>query len=301
MSAHEPPDSAGQHDEEPGHGEPTAGPVSGERGVIVAFAVSIVAALALTVVYSVGGHTQLEAVFLGLALGGIGAGAVIWAKRFMPSEEVAEQRTPLESTEEEVLAFTRSFEQGEETLQRRRLLARLGTGALAALGLAALFPIRSLGPRPGRGLKVTPYEPGLRLVTEADAPVRLDDLRPGSVLTVWPEGHLGAPDAPTLLIRTGADRLALAEPTVEDVVAYSKLCTHTGCPVGLYQQQEQLLLCPCHQSTFDVVDGAEPVFGPATRPLPQLPIGLDDDGYFVALGDFAGPVGGGFWDRDRDT
>ncbi|MDP9020330.1 MAG: Rieske 2Fe-2S domain-containing protein, partial [Actinomycetota bacterium] len=104
---------------------------------------------------------------------------------------------------------------------------------------------------------------------------------------------------PTLLIRTGAGRLELAQPTVGDIVAYSKLCTHTGCPVGLYQQQEQLLLCPCHQSTFDVLHGAQPIFGPAARPLPQLPIGVDHQGFFVALGEFPQPVGGGFWDRGR--
>ena len=298
MTPGEPLDSAAQHEAGPDEAASPTVRVRGERAVVAAFAIAILAALALTIVYSVGGQPQLEAVFLGLALGGIGVGTVFWAQRFMPSEEVAEDRHRLESTDEEVLAFTRSFEQGEETLQRRKLLARMGGGALAALGLASLFPLRSLGPRPGRGLKVTPYRSGLRLVTESGAPVRLDDLAVGSVVTVWPEDHVGEADAPTLLIRTGAEGLALAEPTVEDVVAYSKLCTHTGCPVGLYQQQEQLLLCPCHQSTFDVVDGAEPIFGPATRPLPQLPIGIDDEGFFVALGDFPEPVGGGFWDRD---
>jgi ubiquinol-cytochrome c reductase iron-sulfur subunit len=266
--------------------------------VVVAFSVAIVAALGLAVVYSVGGQAQLEGILLGLALGGIGVGTVIWAQRFMPSEEVAEDRKPLSSTDEEVEAFTASFEQGEETLQRRRLLTRLGGGALAALGLAAFFPLRSLGPRPGRGLKVTSWAPGRRLVTDDESPVRLDDLVPGTVLTVWPEDHVGEADAPALLIRTGAEQLDMAGPTVADVVAYSKLCTHTGCPVGLYQQEEQLLLCPCHQSTFDVLDGAEPIFGPATRPLPQLPIALDDDGFFVALDDYPEPVGGGFWDRD---
>jgi len=82
-------------------------------------------------------------------------------------------------------------------------------------------------------------------------------------------------------------------------VAYSKLCTHTGCPVGLYEAEDHLLLCPCHQSTFEVLAGARPVFGPATRALPQLPLGVDDEGFLVATGDFEGPVSAGFWDRDR--
>lgn len=271
----------------------------GERVVAMAFIVGAVAALGLTVVYSVGGQPQLEGLFLGLALGGIGVGVVVWAQRFMPSEEVSEERIELGSTDEEVRAFTESFEAGEENLERRGLLVKLGVGALGALGLAALFPIRSLGPRPGQGLKSTGYREGVRLVNADGAPLRPESLAPGTVLTVWPEGEEGAPDSPTLLVRTGTGRLELAQPTVGDVVAYSKLCTHTGCPVGLYQQQEQLLLCPCHQSTFDVVDGAQPIFGPAVRPLPQLPIGVDQQGFFVALGDFPEPVGGGFWDRGR--
>ena len=271
----------------------------GERVVALAFTVAVLAGLALTVVYSVGGQAQLEGLFLAVALGGIGVGAVVWAQRFMPSEEVTEDRIELGSTDEEVKAFTQSFETGEESLERRSLLVKLGLGALGALGLAAVFPIRSLGPRPGRGLKDTGYAEGVRLVTVHGRPVRPDSLVPGTVLTVWPEGHEGDADSPTLLIRTGAGQLQLAQPTVDDIVAYSKLCTHTGCPVGLYQQQEQLLLCPCHQSTFDVLDGAQPIFGPAARPLPQLPIGVDDQGFFVALGEFPQPVGGGFWDRGR--
>ncbi|MDP8987030.1 MAG: Rieske 2Fe-2S domain-containing protein [Actinomycetota bacterium] len=271
----------------------------GERVVALAFATAAVAALGLTAVYAVGGQPQLEGLFLGLALGGIGVGAVVWAQRFMPAEEVTEDRIELGSTDEEVEAFTQSFETGEESLERRSLLVKLGLGALGALGIAAVFPIRSLGPRPGRGLKDTGYAEGVRLVTVHGTPVRPDSLVAGTVLTVWPEGHEGDADSPTLLIRTGAGRLELAQPTVGDIVAYSKLCTHTGCPVGLYQQQEQLLLCPCHQSTFDVLDGAQPIFGPAARPLPQLPIGVDDQGFFVALGEFPQPVGGGFWDRGR--
>lgn len=271
----------------------------GERVVAASFAVAIVAAIALTVVYSLGGQPQLEGVFLGLALGGLGVGAVVWAQRFMPSDEASEERGELASTDEEVVAFTTAFEQGEENLQRRGLLVKLGLGAIGALGLAALFPIRSLGPSAGEGLKHTAYRPGLRLVNGEGHPIRPQELVAGTLLTVWPEGDEGSADAPTLLIRTGTEALDLAQPTVGGIVAYSKLCTHTGCPVGLYQQEEQLLLCPCHQSTFDVLDGAEPVFGPATRPLPQLPIGLDGEGFLVALGDFPQPVGGGFWNRGR--
>ncbi len=289
-----------------GRQSPTDEPRRAERLVAGAFAVSIVAALLLSVVYVVGGQPQLEGTFLALALGGIGVGAAVWATSFMPSDEVTEQRPELASSEEEVAAFTASFEAGEQTLARRGLLAKLGLGALGALGLAAVFPIRSLGPSPGAGLATTAFGgPGrLRLVNGEGHPIRPSDLVRSQLVTAWPEGHIGEADAPTLLLQIDPGEFVPLPGregwTVGDVVAYSKLCTHTGCPVGLYQTELDLLLCPCHQSTFDVLHGAEPVFGPAARPLPQLPLALDAEGYLVATGDFSAPVGGGYWDRGRD-
>jgi ubiquinol-cytochrome c reductase iron-sulfur subunit len=287
--------------------DPRWGRPRSERPVLIGFGAAIVSGLALAVVYWTGGQPQLEGIFLAIALGGIGVGIVVWAQRFMPNKEEVEERPRMASTPEEVTRFTSSFEEGEGNLQRRSLLVRLGLGAFASLGLAALFPIRSLGPRPGEGLKRTPFaEGGLRLVTEDGEPVRPDDLPVGGLLTVFPEGAIRDAQSPTLLIRATTDdasfnhRLGREEGwTLGGLVAYSKLCTHTGCPVGLYQVPENLLLCPCHQSTFDVLDGAEPVFGPAARPLPQLPLALDDEGFVIARGDFSDPVGGGFWDRGR--
>ena len=278
-----------------------------EGPAVAAFVVAILASLGLAVVYTLGGQPQLEGVFLGLALGGIGVGAVVWAKRFMPDEEVAEDRPVLASDDEQIAAFTASFEKGGENLGRRGLLVKLGLGALATLGLAAIFPLRSLGPRPGRGLKQTPYGAGgVRLVTEEGEPIRPEELQPGALLTVFPAGAIRDAQAPTLLIQLAEADVAAFQPrpgregwTPEGIVAFSKLCTHTGCPVGLYQQELKLLLCPCHQSTFDVLQAAEPVFGPAARPLPQLPLGIDDSGYLIATGEFSSPVGGGFWDRGR--
>ena len=275
---------------------------SGQLLPAVCFGVSIVAALALAVVYAEGGQTQAEGVLLFLALAGIGVGLVVWAKRFMPEGPHAEPRGRIGSTPEDQQAFVADFQTGGETFGRRNFLTKLLIGSVAALGIAALFPIRSLGPRPGRGLKSTPYRDGVRLVTEEGLPVRPDDPGVGGVITAFPEGHVGDETAQTLLIRLQPGEL---EPvpgredwTVNNVVAYSKVCTHAGCPVGLYQAERGELLCPCHQSTFDVLHGAEPVFGPATRPLPQLPLGTDDDGNLIATGDFSGPVGPGFWDID---
>jgi ubiquinol-cytochrome c reductase iron-sulfur subunit len=269
------------------------------------FVVAMLAAIALAVVYWEGGSPQAEGVLLAISLGGIGVGIVLWAKHFMPDDEVAEERHPLESSDEDIAAFAADLQAGESSLRGRRILVATAGGACAALGVAVLFPIRSLGPRPGRGLKQTPYRGGgKRVVREDGSPVRPGDLEVDGFITVWPEGNTDAADAPTLLIRYGADQGFEPRPgredwTVENIVAYSKLCTHVGCPVGLYQSESGLLLCPCHQSTFDVLRGAKPVFGPAARSLPQLPLGLDDGGHIIATGDFSDPVGPGFWDRGR--
>ncbi|MGK2929211.1 MAG: Rieske 2Fe-2S domain-containing protein [Acidimicrobiales bacterium] len=276
-----------------------------ERHIALAFAIAALAAVGLGVTYWRGGQAQLEGLLLAVTLGGIGVGIVIWAKAFMPDDEVTEERHPIGSEEEDVAAFTTDFEAGTTGLRRRGLLTGLAGTAFAALAGALLFPIRSLGPRPGRDLKMTPYAGSVkRVVTEDGNPIRPEDLPVDGVLTVWPEGHTHAADAPTLLIHTrpGQELRLQGEKVgwvVGGIVAYSKLCTHTGCPVGLYQADEALLLCPCHQSTFDVLDGAEPIFGPAARPLPQLPLDVDDEGYLVATGDFEAPVGPGFWDRGR--
>ncbi len=276
-----------------------------ERGAALCFLVAAAAAIALAVVYWEGGQPQAEGVLLALAFGGIGVGIVLWAKHFMPGEEVAEERHPMASTDAEVAAFRADLQAGGSSLGRRRVLVATAGGACAALGVALLFPIRSLGPRPGSGLKRTAFRGGgRRVVREDGSPVRPDDLPVDGLVTVWPDGHTDDADAPTLLIRVRPDQGF--EPrdgregwTVDGIVAYSKLCTHVGCPVGLYQTELGLLLCPCHQSTFDVLHGAKPVFGPAARSLPQLPLAVDEDGYLIATGDFSDPVGPGFWDRGR--
>jgi ubiquinol-cytochrome c reductase iron-sulfur subunit len=276
-----------------------------EHAAAISFLVAMAAAIGLTVVYWRGGQPQAEGVLLAVVLGGIGVGIVLWAKHFMPSDEVAEERHPMASSEEDVAAFAADFQAGGSGLQRRRLLVATAGGACAALGVALLFPIRSLGPRPGRGLKQTAYKGGdVRVVGEDGNPVRPPDLPVDGFITVWPEGHTDDADASTLLIHFRSDQdfrpaAGREDWTVDDIVAYSKICTHVGCPVGLYQAASGLLLCPCHQSTFDVMRHAKPVFGPAARSLPQLPLGLDGDGYIIATGDFSAPVGPGFWDRGR--
>lgn len=177
---------------------------------------------------------------------------------------------------------------------RRALLLRaVGVvGGLFALGLAA--PLASLA-RPRRGAaEATVWEAGVRLVDDLDRPVRLESLPPQGLASAWPEGKPRQELAAVIVVRLpeGPGEGTNPDWVVDGaVVAYSKLCTHMGCPIGLFRAQDAALFCPCHQAEFDAVRGARPVFGPAARPLPQLPLGVDDEGYLVALGDFTERVG----------
>lgn len=272
---------------------------------VMAFSVAIVASIGLAWVYATGGQPQAEGIFLALALAGIGIGLVSWAHRFLPAEEVEEPREPLASPPDELAALEDDLELAEEEVGRRKILVRMLGGVAAAFGVAVLFPLRSLGPRPGEGLTTTPMAKGVRLVTPEGQPVKPDDIATSGVLTVMPEGHLDDANSPTLLIRLTAEQLGPQTSRegyeLGTLVAFSKICTHAGCPVGLYESNQGLLFCPCHQSTFDVTKGCKVIFGPAPRDLPQLPIGMDDDGYLIAEGDFERPVGPGFWTQDRDS
>jgi ubiquinol-cytochrome c reductase iron-sulfur subunit len=266
---------------------------------------SILGGVGLLVLYALGGQVQLEGVLLAAALGGIGVALVLWGKHLFPPEIVTEERDPLPSSQEERAALDRALEEEEHEMNRRSFLVRLLVGAAGALGLAAIFPVRSLGPGPGDVLFRTAWRPGFRLVDEGGNAIRANDLQVGGVVTVFPEGHTTAEDSQAILVRVEPGQLRLPpgrEAWAPDGnVCYSKICTHAGCPVGLYAAETRQLLCPCHQSAFDVTDGARPVFGPAARPLPQLSLRVDENGYLVANGDFDEPVGPGFWNRGRGS
>jgi ubiquinol-cytochrome c reductase iron-sulfur subunit len=272
--------------------------VRAERAIVAALGVSILASLGLIVLYALGGGAQLEGILLALALGGVGAAIVIWAIALLAAPIEVEERHSLESSGEERAGAREALD--PEQISRRRFLVRLLGGASAVLGAALVLPALSLGPEPGRDLFRTGWRAGSRVVDAKGTPIRPGDLPLGSVQTVFPSGEVGRPDSQTLLIRVRAEDLRLsagrADWAPQGAIGYSKICTHAGCPVGLYRAEEHALLCPCHQSTFDVLRGAVPIFGPAARPLPQLPLDVDGDGYLVARGDFPEPVGPGFWD-----
>ncbi len=255
--------------------------------------------------------------FLGLglflAMFGIGAAAIQWARTLMSDHEVAEDRHPQRTSDADRAAAVEVLRQGAEDsgIARRGVLK----GALfSALALAPLTVAVPLVGEVGSDWNVnrfrhTVWKRGTRLTRDpSGTPIRAEDVTEGSIFHVIPEGlreeeHWIEEKAKAVVLMTRIDPAVLKEApdrkdwSYEGIVAYSKICTHVGCPVALYEQQTHHLLCPCHQSTFDIADGAKVVFGPASRPLPQLPITVDDEGYLVAQSDFNEPVGPSYWER----
>ncbi len=252
-------------------------------------------------------HTVLLGTLLGISLIAMGAAPIIWAKKLMPHEEAVQEREPFASRPEDQEATLAVLAQGLQEVgvpRRKVLLGSLGFGGLG-LGLAAAMPLVGIGPYQGNRIEneltSTPFRAGMRLVRENGAPVRIGDLSIGAILTVFPEADVHDYDSPTMLIRMRPEEFkpvaGREDWSVDGYVAYSKICTHLGCPVSLYQQVTHQLLCPCHQSTFLASEGARVIFGPAARPLPQLAIAVDDEGYFIAQGDYSEPIGPSYWSR----
>jgi ubiquinol-cytochrome c reductase iron-sulfur subunit len=262
------------------------------------------------------GEQNAHQIFLGLGLAFsllfIGLGAVHWAKTLMPDTEVIAHRHEFRSPDSEREDFVKAAKEGAAAagLGRRSLIKRSMGLALGLVGISPIFLLRDLGPTPGDSLKTTSWKTGTRLVTDpGDRPIRPEDLEVGAVAQTLPELPAGkehralsdiGKDA-VLLIRLRPEDFNLdAEQlswTYQGIIAFSKICSHMGCAVALYEQQTKHLLCPCHQSTFDVTRGAKVIFGPAARPLPQLAITVDEEGYLVAQAPFNQPVGPSFWER----
>ncbi|MEV6169768.1 Rieske 2Fe-2S domain-containing protein [Streptomyces sp. NPDC051954] len=248
---------------------------------------------------------------LGIALFAIGAGAVHWARTLMSDEEMVDERHAIEAEPEVKAKVMADFKQGakESALGRRKLIRNTMLGALTLVPLSGIVLLRDLGPLPETKLRHTSWRKGKLLVNmNTDEPLRPSDVVVGSLTFAKPEGleehdedfqqHI-AKDA-LMIVRIQPDNIKdkrELEWSHEGIVAYSKICTHVGCPISLYEQQTHHVLCPCHQSTFDLSDGARVIFGPAGHALPQLRIGVNDEGYLEALSDFEEPVGPAFWER----
>jgi ubiquinol-cytochrome c reductase iron-sulfur subunit len=295
----------------------TVGAKKAERLVAALFVLSMLASIGFIAAYVGLEVGPIDAVFrsnlaLGLSMSvaflALGFGAVIWVRRIMPDVELTEQRHPLQSTPQERQAFQQTFTEGAEAsgFAKRPMLRRTLIAATLPLAVAPIVLLRDMGPLPGTTLRHTVWRKGLRLLTYgANTPIMPGDFdSPGGMVTVIPDGYQDNDDAlaaaTSIIIKFQPGVLGAPTNmnwTVDGIVAYSKICTHVGCPAALYEQTTHHILCPCHQSTFDAAHGATVLFGPAPRPLPQLPLTTDAQGYLVAASDFHEPVGPSFWER----
>jgi ubiquinol-cytochrome c reductase iron-sulfur subunit len=258
---------------------------------------------------------------LGLALLCIGVGAIQWSRKLMSDHEIVEFRHPAASPQEDRDEALAALDAGiiDSGIGRRPLVRNSLLGAMAMLGLPAIVALRDLGPLPGDKLEHTVWKKGMKVVQDVDgAPIKPEMMEIGQLVNAEPEIlvpesgeseiegaalQAAKAKAAVILVRMHPDDI---KPTklrenwgVDGILCFSKICTHVGCPISLWEQQTHHLLCPCHQSTFDLADNGRVIFGPAARHLPQLPLELDADGYLVAQSDFTEPVGPSYWERDR--
>lgn len=274
------------------------------RVATLAFVASIGGGIVAAVAYWIGHTKTMLGAGLAVSMLGLGIGLVAWASSLGVAERAVQEREPLCVTEADRAGLDDELNMTTTVFGRRPALLGLFGGSLGALIVGFVGPIGSLGPRPRGELRRTAWRQGSRLVTASGQPIPRDTERLDQLISVFPEGAIGQDDSQVVLLRMQPD--ALTERTirggaVDGWVAYSKICTHAGCSVGLFgidsrpPQVVRQLVCPCHQSVFDPVDGARPVGGPATRSLPQLRLGVDGEGHLIAMGDFDRPVGPITW------
>ncbi|MBA2577372.1 MAG: Rieske (2Fe-2S) protein [Euzebyaceae bacterium] len=255
--------------------------------VAAACAVTAIAAATFAVAVLTGASVALQGTALAAALAGLALAVRRLAPAVFPHVETAEDRDAPEGSDVPLSDV--------EPVGRRPLLRRVLVAAGGVVGLALLAPLSALRPPRAEAERGTGWARGTRLVMPTGEPIAADDVPPGGIATVFPSDGVGREIAAVLLVRLSG--VAPADPTRldwmvgDDLVAYSKVCTHAGCPVGLFSERTSTLFCPCHQSSFDAARGATPTFGPPSRPLPQLPLAVDGEGYLIAAGDFGGPVG----------
>ena len=305
------------------------------RQVVTIFGLVPLFAIAFVVIYFavpgdatahlLGVNWHVHSVLLGLT-GGIatlliGIGLVHWARQLMTDTEVSEPRHAAASSEEERVAFVEAVNHGisEAGVARRKMvLASLG-GALGIIAVPALVTLADLGPWPVAAVRretieKTIWADGVRVVNDTNwIPLKASDLEIGQLVNAEPENlrDLHGKDyqnakakAALIVVRMDPNSIKIPESRqdwhVGGILAYSKICTHVGCPISLWEQQTHHLLCPCHQSTFDLADNGKVIFGPAHRPVPQLPLGIDDEGYIIAMSDFPDIVAPSYPELARD-
>jgi ubiquinol-cytochrome c reductase iron-sulfur subunit len=294
----------------------TAGPASrtivatarAEFAVAGLLAGAMLLALGFATLLILDPDTQLLAVTLGGAFAALGLALALAGARLVPQVTVVESRPIYDRDTSASDEVAQRLRDGVEGVTRRRMLAATGAAALAGLAAAIAAPLIALGPGLTDALERTPWQRGRRLVDSGGVPVSASALEVGGFLTAFPEG--ANPELVTsslILVRVEPSALRLprsrADWAPRGIVAYSKICTHAGCAVSLFRSPLSpttesggpALVCPCHYSTFDVLDGASVEFGPAGRPLPQLPLAIDRAGNLRAAGRLSGPVGPSWW------
>lgn len=275
------------------------------RWAIAWFVIASVSGVMAAVAYLADFSDRVLGICLALALSGIGFALALWSRYLDVDEHVVQQRERLRTTAAERAELGEILDETAATVGRRRILTiLLGTSA-AGLAVGFFGPIGSLGPRPGSALTTTAWRSGLRLVTDEGVAISSTDGGIyGQLTTVFPDGFIGRDDSQVVLLRLPPDSLSertIANGALDGWVAYSKICSHAGCSVGLFGVDDRppdvlrQLVCPCHQSVFDPTDAAKPVGGPAPRPLAQLPLGVDGEGFLVATDGFSEPVGPITW------
>ena len=306
-----------------------------ERQIAAMFIAAMVFAVLFVVAYftfEVGDNWDTFAglgastITLGLSLLLIGTGIIHLARKLMADHEMVEMRHPASSPQEDRDLTVQALNDGlaEAGIGRRPLVRNTMIGAVGVLGLPAIVLLRDLAP--GKALDVgklgqTIWEPGMRLVRDVvgtpilASEIEMGDLINGAPEAMFPTEENGYPElhgaeeqaekakGAIIIVRMDPDDIiplpGREKWTVDGIISYSKICTHVGCPISLYERTTHHVLCPCHQSTFDLADHAKVIFGPAARPLPQLPIAVDDEGYLVAQSDFNEPIGASFWEREK--
>lgn len=296
-----------------------------ERGIIALFWLAVVGSVGAIAAYiafpivpgdlnSVRMNNMLFGLGGALALLAVGVGLVHWAKALMHGHEIVEERHETRGsveTREAAIELLKTANEESGFTRRKLLTGSLITGAVVTVAPAVVV-LRDLAPSesPLPLLAHTLWDAGVRLTIDPSGrPIKASDVTLGSAFHVIPEGLQDSAHpleekakSAVLLMRLKPEQLSgYSEQgkswSYDGIVAYSKICTHVGCPVALYEQQTHHLLCPCHQSQFDITREAAVIFGPAKRPLPQLPIAVDDEGYLIAQSDFTEPVGPSYWER----
>ncbi len=309
-----------------------------ERQVSLMFTLSAVCTVLFVVSYFVfdigddwetvgglGASTVALGVSLGLALMLIGVGIIQWARKLMADQEMVEMRHPARSSDEDRAATIEALNMGidESGITKRPLIRRSLLLSIGVLGAPVVVLLRDLGPTPGSvanaeegtGLQHTLWgtRPKVRVVRDVvGTPIRASDLEIGDLVNAVPDGIFdlegvelqeAKSKGAVIVVKMAPEDIKSQQGDdwgEEGVLCYSKICTHVGCPISLYERTTHHVLCPCHQSTFDLADSAKVVFGPAARALPQLPLEVDDEGYLVAQSDFKEPVGPSYWSREKD-